>query len=71
MLDGRDEAHAVQAMAFPNRSRCSAWPNNVSVVAEITVPNTDKTAPTFSCYSVTTVPVLSNCDDFTYECSGQ
>lgn len=57
---------------FPARSRCVATPNSIAVAVEtIVVTARSATSATFSCYSVAAAPILTNCDDFTYECSGQ
>lgn len=57
--------------AFPNRSRCTANPISISVTVETIVPVAVAGSVTFNCYSVAAAPILTNCDDFTYNCIGQ
>ena len=58
------------SVAFPNRSWCQATPNTHAGLVEVIIVTNSASAPTFSCFAATT-GAASNCEDFTYWCTGQ
>lgn len=55
---------------FPHRSWCQAATNTHTGLVEVIIVTNSATAPVFSCFAATT-GAASNCEDFTYWCTGQ